>query len=354
MTDQGKPSMPSSKLSDLHRVGEFGLISRFKSLLKYSSSNTVLGMGDDCAVYKISDGHCQVASTDALVEGVHFDIKTHSPEILGHKALAVNVSDIAAMGAVPKIAMVSLAIPDRLSVKFLDQFYRGLNRASQKYKVEVVGGDTVSSPKHFFINISIIGEARKNRIFTRKQARVGDKIYVTGTLGDSSLGLKILSSSRKKWKGPAAWQKILIHRHLSPEPRLFISQALAKSNLPITSMIDVSDGLVQDLAHICRDSGVGANILESRIPRARALTKFCDLNKLDANNFILSGGEDYELLFTLNAENDKKLKSSFLTTDVPVTFIGEVVDAPGKIFLEGDNAKRNILQKPEGFNHFKK
>ena len=343
--------MPSSKLSDLQRVGEFGLISRFKSLLKYRSPHTVLGLGDDCAVYKTSPGYREVASTDALVEGVHFDLKTHPPEILGHKALAVNVSDIAAMGARPKIALVSLAIPDHISVKFLDRFYRGLDRASPKYEVELVGGDTVSSPKHFFINISIIGEARENRIFTRKGARVGDKIYVTGNMGDSSLGLKILSA-RKKWRGPAAWQKILIKRHLSPEPRLAVAKALAKSKLSITSMIDISDGLVQDLAHICRDSGVGANILETNVPRSRALAKFCDINNLDANKLILSGGEDYELLFTLSAENDKKLKS-FITTDVPVTFIGEVTDVPGKIFLVGDNGKRKVLQKLEGYNHFK-
>ena len=346
------PSMPSSKLSDLQRVGEFGLISRFQSLLKYRSPHTILGAGDDCAVYKTSPGYREVASTDALVEGVHFDLKTHSPEILGHKALAVNVSDIAAMGAEPKIALVSLAIPDHISVKFLDRFYRGLNRASQKYEVELAGGDTVSSPKHFFISVSIIGAARENRIFTRKGARVGDKIYVTGSLGDSSLGLKILSA-RKKWRGPVAWQKMLTQRHLAPEPRLTIAKALARSKLSITSMIDISDGLGQDLAHICRDSGVGANILESSLPRSRALVKFCEINKLDANKIILSGGEDYELLFTLNAESDTKLKP-YLTTDVPVTFIGEVIDVPGKIFLVRDNGKRNILQKPEGYNHFKK
>jgi len=346
--------MRSSKLSDLLQVGEFGLISRFQSLLKYHSPQTILGIGDDCAVYRTSDERCQVISTDALVEGVHFDLKTHSPEILGRKALAVNVSDIAAMGAEPKLALISIAIPDRFSVTFLNQFYRGLNRASKEYKIELVGGDTVSSPKHFFINISIIGDAKGNRIFTRKGAQVGDKIFVTGTLGDSSLGLKILSSSRKKWKGRAAWKKILTHKHLSPQPRLALSQALAKSKLSITSMIDISDGLGQDMSHICRESDVGANLRESCFPRSKALIKFCDINKLESKSLVLSGGEDYELLFTLSPESDNKLESYSITTDVPVTFIGEITDTPGQISLVGENGKRKILQKPEGFNHFKK
>jgi len=345
--------MPSSKLSGLQRIGEFGLISKFQSLLKYRSPRTILGPGDDCAVYRTSSGHREVVSTDALVEGVHFDLKTHPPEILGHKALAVNASDIAAMGGAPRIALVSIAIPGHTPVKFLERFYKGLNKASEKYEIEIIGGDTASSPKHFFINIAIIGEARQNRIFTRNGARVGDKIYVTGTLGDSSIGLKILSSPRKKWRGPLSWQKALIKRHLSPEPRLLISQALARSKLSITSMIDVSDGLSQDLSHICRSSGVGANILESCIPRSSAFNKFCAINKLNPGKYILSGGEDYELLFTLNAESAKKLKST-LTTDVPVTFIGEIIDVPGKIFLTGDNGERTVLQKPEGFDHFKK
>ena len=166
--------MSSSKNSDLNRLGEFGLISRFQSRLKYHSPKTLLGIGDDCAVYSASKDHYQVISTDALVEGVHFDLKTISPDLLGQKALAVNLSDIAAMGAEPKLALVSLAIPDTLSVNFLDKFYRGLNRASTEYKIEIVGGDTVSSIKHFFINIAIFGEARKNRRFTSKGAEVPD------------------------------------------------------------------------------------------------------------------------------------------------------------------------------------
>ncbi len=346
--------MKRLKKQGLKQLGEFGLISRFHSLLEYRSPQTVLGLGDDCAAYQPEPGLLQVLSTDCLVEGIHFTLKTHLPEILGQKALAVNLSDIAAMGATPKLALISLAIPNHMSVDFLDRFYKGLNRISQKYKVDLAGGDTVSSLRDFFINISILGEAKKNRLFTRKGAKAGDRIFVTGTLGDSSLGLEILNNPRKKWRGPISHRKTLIQKHLCPEPRIAFSQKLARSKLKITSMIDISDGLGQDLEHICIESGVGADIRETCLPASEALTKFCFINKLDPLNYILSGGEDYELLFTMAPEHVKKIEALLRTTDLPVKSIGEVTGNPRTINVIGESGISRTLQKPGGFDHFQR
>jgi thiamine-monophosphate kinase len=231
--------MGASKLSGIQKIGEFGLISRFQSLLTHNSPQTILGIGDDCAVFNSDKNRYQVISTDALVEGVHFDLKTHSPKILAQKSLAVNLSDIAAMGAEPKFALISLAIPQSVPIKFLDQFYKSLDQVSNEFNMEIMGGDTVSSPKHLFINIVIFGEVNRNRLFTRKGAKPGDKIYTTGSLGDASLGLKILSSPKRKWKGSQTWQKSLINKHLSPMPRVALSKMLATSKLAITAMTEL-------------------------------------------------------------------------------------------------------------------
>ncbi len=222
---------------DLSQLGEFGLISRFQSRLKYRSPQVIQGIGDDCAVLSLNNGNYQVLTTDALVETVHFNLKTHTPEQLGWKTMAVNISDIAAMGGQPKFAVLSLGIPSSVPVNFLDRFYKGLNQASQKYKVALVGGDTVASPKHLFINLALLGETLKKKVFTRSGARPGDKIFVTGTLGDSALGLKILESPRKKWKGSEALRKKLVQRHLKPEPRVEVAAWLAKSKFRVALIL---------------------------------------------------------------------------------------------------------------------
>ena len=288
---------------DLSKLGEFGLISRLQSRLKYRSPQVIQGIGDDCAVLSLNNGNYQVLTTDALVETIHFNLKTHTPEQLGWKTMAVNISDIAAMGGQPKFAVLSLGIPNSFPVDFLDRFYKGLNQASLKYKVALVGGDTVASPKHLFINLTLLGETFKKKVFTRSGARPGDKIFVTGTLGDSALGLKILESPRKKWKGLETLRKKLIQRHLKPEPRVEVASWLAKSKFKVTSMIDISDGLTQDLGHILKAGKVGAELRESELPISKPLEKYSLNNGLPALEWALSGGEDYELLFTVAPED---------------------------------------------------
>jgi thiamine-monophosphate kinase len=339
---------------DLSKLGEFGLISRFQSRLKYRSPQVIQGIGDDCAVLSLNNGNYQVLTTDALIETVHFNLKTYTPEQLGWKTMAVNISDIAAMGGQPKFAVISVGIPNSLSVEFLDRFYKGLNEASLKYKVALVGGDTVASPKHLFINLALLGETLKKKVFTRSGARPGDKIFVTGTLGDSALGLKILESPRKKWKGPESLRKKLIQRHLKPEPRVEAAAWLARSKYKVTSMIDISDGLTQDLGHILKAGKVGAELHESAIPISKPLLKYSLINGLPSLPLALEGGEDYELLFTLDPEDGNNLDTESITkVDPPVTQIGEITTRKG-IRLISKTGRSKILQRPMGFNHFKR
>ena len=338
---------------DLSKLGEFGLISRFQSRLKYHSPQVVKGIGDDCAVLSLENGNYQVLTTDALVESVHFNLKTHTPEQLGWKTMAVNISDIAAMGGQPKFAVLSIGIPKSIPVSFLDRFYKGINKASQKYKVALVGGDTVSSPKHLFINLALLGETWKKKVFTRSGARPGDKIFVTGTLGDSALGLKILESPRKSWKGLEAHKMKCVQRHLKPEPRVDVATWLAKSKYKVTSMIDISDGLTQDLGHILNAGKVGAELFEEQVPISKPLSKYSLINGLSALQLALEGGEDYELLFTLAPEDVNNLGIESITkVDHPVTQIG-VITARKGIRLISKTGRSNILQRPMGFNHFK-
>ena len=331
------------KIKDL---GEFGLIHHLSSRLKFRASDSILGIGDDCAVYPVKSGMKEVISTDALVEDIHFKLSTTTPEALGRKALSVSLSDIAAMGGTPKRVLVTLGLPKKISVSFLDKLYSGFNEICNQFKVELAGGDTVSSPKCFFINVAVIGEAR--RVFTRKGAKSGDLIFVTGTLGDSSLGLQLLSKKKSARKD----HKFIIKRHLDPTARVQEAGILARSKLNITSMIDISDGLVQDLYHICKASKVGARIYQDRLPQSPEFARTCSKNLIPPLPLLLNGGEDYELLFTLPPDGVKNLNRQFLKAKVLVTQVGEIVLKPRKVLLELRDGTTKTLPESEGFNHF--
>jgi len=340
-------------VADLKKPGEFDLIDRFRSCLKFRSPRMKIGIGDDCAVYSGMAGKYQLITTDALIENVHFKLSTTRPELLGRKALSVNISDIAAMGGTPHLALVTLGVPKTLPVKFLDSLYKGINEVCHEHNIEIAGGDTTASPRHLFINITLVGEAGKAQLVTRSGARPGDKIFVTGTPGQSALGLKILSSPRKKWKGGKTSQKKMIQAHLDPVPRLAESQKLVNSGARITAMIDISDGLAQDLLHICKAGNVGAVIKEEWLPRSRELERLTSLNKLDIMDYLLAGGEDYELLFTLKSEDVRKIIIQFNHAKTPVTQIGEVTAHPQKVVLLNSDGKSKSLKKYFGFDHFR-
>ena len=337
-------------MENLKKIGEFGLIAHITKNFNHQLGNTVLPLGDDCAVYSGPASKYQLISTDALVENIHFKFSTISPEQLGQKVIAVNISDIAAMGGTPTRVLITLGISKKVSTSFLNKLYNGIHKICTLYDIELFGGDTVSSPKSFFINVTIIGEAKRGKLFTRNGAKKGDLIFTTGTLGDSSLGFKI--SSNKNLKCAQKAKKYLIKKHCIPIPRLKESQLLVRSNCKVTSMIDISDGLVQDLQHICKQSGTGAVIYEKKLPKSLEFLNVCRDNRLNSLSFILEGGEDYELLFTLPSDGVKKLARQFEKAKALVTHIGEITESASKVSLLRQNGKREILRQLSGFNHF--
>ncbi len=340
-------------MTGLKQLGEFGLIDRLRARLSPGEGRVLLGIGDDCAAYAAKPGKLQILSTDALIETVHFDRRHGKPETLGRKAIAVNVSDIAAMGGDPVLAVIALGIPRTLPVAFLDALYRGIDSSLKEYDLELAGGDTVASPKHLFINVTIVGEVAKNRMVARSGARPGDAIWVTGYPGRSALGLKILQSAKKKWLGAKKHRTAMIQAHLDPVARLKETQKLLAGGVRPTSMIDVSDGLVQDLHRLCEAGGVGAVIREADLPQSLEMQRVCAENRLNIRQLILSGGEDYEILFTTKSQDVRKVNRQFHNALTPVTLIGEVTSRSGKVLLETDGAKRKILRKSMGYQHFK-
>ncbi|QPJ63504.1 MAG: thiamine-phosphate kinase [Candidatus Nitronauta litoralis] len=345
--------MTRGKKTNLSKLGEFGLIDRLTGNLPGNSKVVVKGIGDDCAVYKSSKDRYQIITTDALVEDVHFTLANHPPRLLGRKSLAVSLSDIAAMGGTPRTAVISLGIPKSLPLAFLDRFYEGIHSICEEFNICIAGGDTVRSPKGFWVSLTLIGEVRKNRLFVRSGAKAGHAIMVTGTLGDSALGLKLLSKKKSPLKASKAARKFLETRHLDPVPRLEFARSLAASKIRVSSMIDISDGLEQDLGHICRQSNKGADLDLTTIPESRELKILCKNNDLDNNPFCLTGGEDYELLFTIPGEDVKKLVNITLKVGVPVTRIGRMTSEKGVIRLLKENESPQIRKTSSGFDHFR-
>lgn len=294
-----------TRLSDL---GEFGLISRIGKAFRGRSRRAPLGIGDDAAALFVSAGRTLLATTDLLLEGVHFDLATTDLRSLGWKSAAVNLSDIAAMGGIPRFSLTALGIPKGISVAQIDDFYRGFRALLRRHRVDLVGGDTCGSDTDLMISVTVLGEVERTRMLTRAGAKPGDRIFVTGTLGDSAAGLELLRTGPRGRK-PAAGRRgtasrggdtavrNLIRRHLMPVPRVEIGRRLALSGC-VTSMIDVSDGLSSDLGHICEQSGVGAEISAERVPVSRSLRAAAHQLASAPLEYALHGGEDYELLFT--------------------------------------------------------
>jgi thiamine-monophosphate kinase len=321
-------ALPSSEKALLARI-------RRKTL---TGSAVTAGIGDDCAVVKIPPGHEALATTDFSLEGVHFRREWHSAEVIGHRCLTRGLSDIAAMGGVPIAAFVSLALPRKLPQSWVDGFYKGLLNLAGEFSVTLAGGDMAESPSGVMADIVVLGSVLKGKAVLRSGARPGDRIYVTGSLGGSAAALDLLLSNKRKKLHPEDFSA-----HFSPMPRIRVGRVLRKKALT-SAMIDISDGLSTDLEHICEESGVGAEIEASAIPRG-GIGKPAEKVEL---NFALHGGDDYELLFTARAG----IRVPSAIAGVAITQIGRITRRKG-IILRNQNGKEAPL-KPRGWEHFKK
>ncbi|HXV79426.1 MAG TPA: thiamine-phosphate kinase [Candidatus Binatia bacterium] len=327
----------------LTRLGEFGLIQRIQRAIPVGRGVRI-GIGDDAAWVKNPTGSSLVTA-DLLIEGVHFDLKWTSLFELGYKSLAVNLSDIAAMGGVAAYAMVSVGLPINLDSNGVDEFYRGVKALAAPHRVAIIGGDT-NMADLLIVSVCVIGHA-PYRPVRRSGAGVGDDIYVTGTLGDSALGLKLLREPKSQLKRKGVAQ--LIGRHHRPTPRLTAGALLAKYRLA-TAMIDVSDGLMQDLTHICRASGTGAVVWQDHLPLSPA---YRALAGKDGTRLALSGGEDYELLFCAHRKNRTRVKELLSRAGVAITWIGTCVTANRGVVVV-DDCERPVEIPLTGHDHFKK
>jgi thiamine-monophosphate kinase len=286
-----------------------------------------------------------LVTTDILIEGIHFNRSWIDPYRLGKKALIVNLSDIASMGGIPKYFLISLGLPKNLPLSFVSFFYRGLKEEAKRFHIDLIGGDTSLSPK-IIINICLLGEGKKGELVFRRGAKIGNDLFVSGSLGDAALGLKILLK-----EGAIGRPKGLIGKHLSPSPRIELGQAIAKHHLA-TAMIDISDGLLIDTSHLLKESGVGVRIWEDRIPLSRSYRKWIHSYSRSPYQIALTGGEDYELLLTASPERRKGISILGHSLKIPITWIGEILPQKKGLIIIREDGKEyypNYL----GFEHFK-
>jgi thiamine-monophosphate kinase len=342
------------KLSDL---GEFGFIERVAKYAGSDDPRVICGIGDDCAVIESGrPGEVLLLTTDLLQEGTHFDRATTPPHLLGRKALAASLSDIAAMGGSPLFFTVSISAPPDTPVAWADAVYAGLTERAVASETVLVGGDTAASPGGCALAVTLIGECARDEVVYRRNARPGDAIFVTGYPGESAAGLRLLRARATGLldptdlggEGSADFDR-LAARHLDPEPRLSAGRHLAAGR-HASAMIDVSDGVAADLMHILESSGVGATLESPALPLTEPLRKTCTRLALDPVALILTGGEDYELLFTAASGLDEKALSRSL--DLTVTRIGRVTDRPARLQIR--DARGREIRLPEGgFDHFR-
>lgn len=339
------------KRSEIAQLGEFGLIDRIASKFESRNKNTKKGIGDDAAVLEGGDDFILV-STDMLLEGIHFNMSYVPLKHLGYKAVAVNVSDIAAMNGKPEQITVSLGLSNRFSLEAVDELYAGIKAACENYNVDLMGGDTTTSPFGLIISISVVGRVQKDKVAYRSGAKVNDIICVTGDLGAAYLGLQVLEREREVFLTNPEMQpdldryEYLVSRQLKPEARMDIIHELDELSIVPTSMIDISDGLASELLHLSKSSGVGMKIFEDKLPIDSQAFETAVEFKLDPITCALNGGEDYELLFTISPGDYEKIKNH-----PDIHFIGHT----------HGNAQQNIMLtkhemvvplKAQGWNHF--
>lgn len=315
----------STSRTELNELGEFGLIERIASRVHLQHLSSVKGIGDDAAVIDPQGLH-QVVTTDMLVEGVHFDLGYVPLKHLGYKALVVNVSDVYAMNAEPRQVTVSLALSNRFPVEAVDELYEGLLLACKNYGVDLVGGDTCSSPSGLVISITAIGTARKEDVVFRSGAKDNELLVVSGDLGGAYMGLQVLEREKAVFKETGAQPDLaghdyILERQLKPEARRDVIELLKKLGVRPTSMIDVSDGLASEAIHLARSSGLGVRIYDEKLPIDPSTYRTARDFNLDPTTCALNGGEDYELLFTITQADFDKVKGN-----PSITVIGHMTD----------------------------
>ena len=317
---------PMARLKAAQPIQEFPLIRQLQRRHERQSPFILKGIGDDAAVVSIPSGNWTVLTTDLLTEGIHFDLRTSSPTSIGYRAAMANLSDVAAMGATPRFLLISIAIPPGLRAAEIHALYRGLMSACKPYDVHLVGGDTSASRQGLFLSITLLGTTARGHALFRTGARIGDGIYVTGTLGDALAGLQLLTRRRTARRGAqlaSVNRRFLEDRHRHPTARIREGLWLNQEKLA-TAAIDLSDGLSGDLRHVCHESHVGAEIDLARLPISSACRAYADKQRIDPTALALAGGEDYELLFTVAARDEHKLERQARARRFAITKIGTI------------------------------
>ncbi|MEN9929669.1 MAG: Thiamine-monophosphate kinase [Bacteroidota bacterium] len=335
--------------TSLSQLGEFGLINHLTKNFDVKQTSTLKSIGDDAAVLDFGSKKA-VVSTDLLIEGVHFDLAYMPLRHLGYKAVVVNVSDICAMNAKATQITVSVAVSNRFPLEALEELFDGIALAAKFYNVDVIGGDTTSSQKGLIISITALGEANQAELVYRNSAQVSDLLVVTGDLGSAYMGLQVLEREKQVFQVNPNNQpdldaySYLIERQLKPEARHDIKELLEKLELQPTSMIDISDGLSSEIIHICKQSKVGCNLYEEKIPVDPQFINVCEEFNIDSTTVAINGGEDYELLFTIKMEDFDKIKGN-----PNFTVIGHMVQESEGIHLIS-RANTKIPLKARGWN----
>lgn len=337
--------------TDLGNLGEFGLIEHLTKNFKIHQKTTVKGIGDDAAVMDFKNKQV-VVTTDLLVEGVHFDLSYAPLKHLGYKSVMVNLSDVYAMNAQATQITVSIAVSNRFPLEALEQLYEGIETAAKIYDVDVVGGDTTSSTTGLLISITALGEVSKNDVVYRKGAKPNDLLVVSGDLGAAYMGLQVLEREKEVYKVNPANQPDLsmytyiIERQLKPEARRDIVQLLKDLEVKPTSMIDISDGLSSEILHICKQSDVGCDLYENKIPLDPQVISTCEEFNIDSTTVALNGGEDYELLMTISQADYPKIKAN-----PNLTVIGFITEKSAGMHLV-TRAETKIELKAQGWKNF--
>ena len=339
----------SESRTEISSLGEFGLIDHVTKNNETKNASTILSVGDDAAVMDYYGKHT-VVTTDMLVEGIHFDLMYTPLKHLGYKSVIVNLSDIYAMNAIPTQIVLSIAFSNRFSLEALDEFYDGVYAACERYGVDLVGGDTTSSQKGFIISVTALGEVSPDMFVKRSTAKNGDLLCVSGFLGGAFLGLTILEREKKifaetKAQPDLEGQDYIVGRLLKPEARKDIIEFLSDSEIIPTSMIDVSDGLSSEALHLCKQSNLGCVIYEDKIPIHEEARQFAYKLELDPTACALSGGEDYELLFTIAQADYEKIK---LNDQISVIGYMTAPEEGKHILTRGGNKHELVAQ---GWNH---